>query len=106
MPQHLDLAAYSLFPYSSQHKDDPRHLLERMRKYVLAFKYGRGDDGTGRDFASIVGDLARQGWVCPVFDGSVALVPVPPLELPRGGSRRSAPRIDPNFELAQALAQH
>ena len=39
----LILDAYSL------HKDDPRHLLERMRRYVMAFKYGRGDEGTGRD---------------------------------------------------------
>jgi hypothetical protein len=45
----LTLDAYSLFPYSSLHKDDPRHLLERMRRYVMAFKYGRGDEGTGRD---------------------------------------------------------
>jgi len=98
----LTLDAYSLFPYSSLHKDDPRHLLERMRRYVMAFKYGRGDEGTGRDFDEIVDDLARQGWACPAFDGTIALVPVPPVDLPRGGGR---PRLEPNWRLAQALAQ-
>lgn len=107
----LSLETYSLFPYSSQHKDDPRHILERMRKYVLAFKYGRGDDSTGRDFDEIVEDLARQGWACPAFDGTVAIVPVPPLDLPRGARRGAlasaggAPRVEPNWQLAQALAQ-
>ena len=98
----LILEAYSLFPYSSQHKNDPRHILERMRKYVLAFKYGRGDEGSGRDFDEIVEDLARQAWACPAFDGLVQIVPVPPLDLPRGG-RRGEP-TDPNWRLAQALA--
>jgi hypothetical protein len=101
----LSLETYSLFPYSSQHKDDARHLLERMRRYVLAFKYGRGDDGTGRDFAAIVEDLARQGWACPAFDGVVQIVPVPPVDLPRGGARRGAAKLEPNWELAQALAR-
>jgi len=97
----LVLDAYSLFPYSSLHKNDPRHLLERMRKYVLAFKYARGDDGTGRDFGEIVEDLARQGWPCPAFDGTVAIVPVPPVDLPRPGARNV---VEPNWVLAQALA--
>jgi predicted amidophosphoribosyltransferase len=101
----LILDTYSLFPYSSQYKDQPRHLLERMRKYVLAFKYARGDDGTGRDFDEIVEDLARQGWSCPAFDGDVTIVPVPPLDVPKSGGRNGAARIDPNWRLAQALAQ-
>lgn len=101
MVQKLVVPAYSLFPYSSQHKDDPRHMLERMRKYVLAFKYGRGDEGTGRDFAEIVDDLARQAWACPAFDGSVVIVPVPPVDLPRGNSR--GPRVEPNWQLARAI---
>lgn len=97
-----ELTAYSLFPYSSQHKDDPQHVLERMRKYVLAFKYGRGDDGTRRDFAAIVEDLAQQGWASPAFDGVARIVPVPPAEPPR--SRRGDP-TEPCWELAQALAR-
>lgn len=98
----LAVDAYSLFPYSSLHKDDPTHLLERMRRYVLAFKYARGDEGTGRSFTEIVDDLARQSWACPAFDGTVAIVPVPPVDLPRGNRREF---IDPNWQLAQALAR-
>lgn len=97
-----DIATYSLFPYSSKHKDDPRHMLERMRKYVLAFKYGRGDEGTRRSFAEIVGDLAGQAWACPAFDGATVITPVPPLEPPR--RRRGEMPPEPCWELAQALA--
>jgi hypothetical protein len=97
-----EITAYSLFPYSSQHKDDPQHVLERMRKYVLAFKYGRGDDGTRRNFAAIVEDLAQQGWASPAFDGVRWIVPIPPAEPPR--SRRGDP-TEPCWELAQALAR-
>lgn len=97
-----EITTYSLFPYSSRHKDDPRHVLERMRKYVLAFKYGRGDDGTGRSFAQIVEDLAAQGWACPAFDGVPVIVAVPPAEPPR--ARRGDYR-EPSWELAQALAR-
>ncbi|HEY8379969.1 MAG TPA: hypothetical protein VIK91_25940, partial [Nannocystis sp.] len=97
-----DIATYSLFPYSSKHKDDPRHMLERMRKYVLAFKYGRGDEGTGRNFEAIVEDLARQGWICPALDGATVITPVPPLDPPR--TRRGKAPPEPCWELAQALA--
>lgn len=97
-----EIAAYSLFPYSSTHKDDPRHLLERMRRYVIAFKYGRGDDGTGRHFLEIVDDLAAQGWASPAFDDARVLVPIPPLEPPK--ARRGEP-LEPCWELAQALAR-
>jgi hypothetical protein len=95
------ITAYSLFPYSSQHKNDPQHVLERMRKYVLAFKYGRGDEGTRRNFPAIVEDLAQQGWASPAFDGAAWIVPVPPAELPR--SRRDT--VEPCWELARALAR-
>jgi hypothetical protein len=97
-----DIATYSLFPYSSMHKDDPRHVLERMRKYVLAFKYCRGDDGTRRTFAEIVDDLAAQAWACPAFDGASVITPVPPLEPPR--ARRGEAPQEPCWALAQALA--
>lgn len=97
----LILDAYSLFPYSSQYKQEPNHLLERMRRYVLAFKYARGDQGTNRDFSEIVDDLARQGWPCPAFDGAVAIVPVPPTDVHRPNARNV---VEPNWLLAQALA--
>jgi predicted amidophosphoribosyltransferase len=100
MPPAESIAAYSLFPYSSQHKDDPRHLLERMRRYVLAFKYGRADEGMGRGYAEIVDDLARQGWASPAFDGAPVIVPVPPLDPPRRGETR-----EPCWQLAEALAR-
>lgn len=98
-----EIAAYSLFPYSTRHKDDPRHLLERMRRYVLSFKHARRDDGTGRSFAAIVDDLAAQAWPSPALDGARALVPIPPLDPPR--PRRGEAVVEPCWELAQALAR-
>lgn len=97
-----DIATYSLFPYSSQPKDDPKHLLERMRKYVLAFKYGRGDEGTRRSFAEIVDDLAGQAWACPALDGATVITPVPPPGPPR--ARRGEAPPEPCWALALALA--
>lgn len=96
-----EITAYSLFPYSSQYKHRPEHILERMRKYVLAFKFGRGDSDTRRSFAAIVEDLAQQGWPCPAFDRPSWIVPLPPAEPPR--SHREP--VEPCWELAQALAR-
>lgn len=97
-----ELETSSLFPYSTRHKDDPRNMLERIRRYVLSFKYGRGDEGTGRSYEQIVEDLAAQSWVAPTFDGAPVIVPVPPAEPPR--ARRGDPR-EPGWDLAQALAR-
>ncbi len=97
-----ELETSSLFPYSTRHKDDARNMLERIRRYVLSFKYGRGDEGTGRTYEQIVEDLASQSWVAPTFDDAPMIVPVPPAEPPR--SRRGDTR-EPCWDLAQALAR-
>lgn len=103
---HYEFTGFSVWPFTSEHKDEAVHFLERSRQYLYAFKNGRpyNHNGAHLGFSQIVDDLVKKARNCPAFQQSALIVPIP-----RSG--RSEPSFTrdsvafPCQALAKALAR-